>query len=67
MLALLHRYDEEGDAFVPRYLELLSAGGSDTPAALLSRIGLDVTDPGFWDGGLVLLEGLVEQAEELAG
>jgi oligoendopeptidase F len=67
VLALLHRYDEEGDDFVPRYLELLSAGGSDTPAALLSRIGLDVTDPSFWDGGLALLEGLVVQAEELAG
>jgi oligoendopeptidase F len=66
VLALLHRYDEEGDAFVPRYLELLSAGGSDTPAALLSRIGLDVTDPGFWDGGLSLLEGLVEEAEALS-
>jgi oligoendopeptidase F len=67
VLALLHRYDEEGDAFVPRYLELLAAGGSDTPAALLSRIGLDVTDPSFWDGGLALLESLVEQAEGLAG
>ncbi|MGH0029771.1 MAG: M3 family oligoendopeptidase [Myxococcota bacterium] len=66
VLALLHRYDEEGDDFVPRYLSLLSAGGSDTPAALLSRIGLDVSDPGFWDGGLALLEGMVEEAEALA-
>ena len=47
-------------------LELLAAGGSDTPAALLSRIGLDVTDPKFWDGGLALLEDLVVQAEALA-
>ena len=66
VLALLHRYDEEGDAFVPRYLELLAAGGSDTPAALLARVGIDVTDPGFWDGGLALLEGLVADAEALA-
>jgi len=41
VLALLRRYDEEGDAFVPRYLDLLRAGGSDTPQALLARIGLD--------------------------
>jgi len=67
VLALLRRYDEEGADFVPRYLALLAAGGSDTPAALLSRIGLDVTDPGFWDGGLVLLEDLLVQAEVLAG
>jgi oligoendopeptidase F len=66
VLALLHRYDAEGDAFVPRYVELLAAGGSDSPAALLSRIGLDVTDPSFWAGGLTLLEELVTEAEQLA-
>jgi oligoendopeptidase F len=67
VLALLRRYDEEGADFVPRYLELLAAGGSEPPATLLARIGLDVTDPDFWDGGLALLEDLVTQAETLAG
>jgi oligoendopeptidase F len=66
VLALLRRYDEEGEAFVPRYLDLLRAGGSDTPQALLARIGLDVSDPGFWDGGLAVLEDLVAEAEALA-
>lgn len=66
VLALLRRYDEEGDAFVPRYLDLLRAGGSDTPPALLRRVGLDITDPAFWDGGLALLEELVADAERLA-
>ncbi len=66
VLALVRRYDEEGAAFVPRYLELLEAGGSDAPAALLSRIGLDVADPRFWDGGLALLEEMVGEAEALA-
>jgi oligoendopeptidase F len=66
VLALLRRYDEEGATFVPRYLDLLRAGGSDTPAALLERMGLDVTDPAFWDGGLALLEDLVAEAEALA-
>jgi oligoendopeptidase F len=66
VLALLRRYDEEGAAFVPRYLELLRAGGSDTPERLLSRVGLEIGDPGFWDGGLALLEDLVTQAEQLA-
>ena len=66
VLALLRRYDEEGAAFVPRYLELLRAGGSDAPPALLERVGLDITDPGFWDGGLALLEELVKEAEALA-
>jgi len=66
VLALLRRYDEEGPDFVPRYLDLLRAGGSDSPAVLLERVGLDVTDPRFWDGGLALLEDLVAQAESIA-
>jgi oligoendopeptidase F len=66
VLALLARYDAEGEAFVPRYLDLLRAGGSDTPAALLRHLDLDVTDPGFWDGGLAVLERMVDEAEQLA-
>jgi oligoendopeptidase F len=66
VLALLRRYDEEGAAFVPRYLALLEAGGSDTPEQLLAGIGLDIADPAFWNGGLDLLEQLLEQAELLA-
>jgi oligoendopeptidase F len=66
VLALLRQYDEEGPSFVPSYLDLLRAGGSDSPATLLARMGLDVTDPAFWDGGLALLEDLVVEAEALA-
>ena len=67
VLSLLRRYDEEGEAFVPRYLALLEAGGSDTPEALLARMGLDIGDPAFWDGGLAVLEEMVAEAEALAG
>ena len=67
VLALLRRYDEEGAGFVPRYLDLLRAGGSDAPPALLGRLGLDIGDPTFWGGGLRLIEELLEQAEALAG
>ncbi|HEX2483942.1 MAG TPA: M3 family oligoendopeptidase [Myxococcota bacterium] len=66
VLALLRRYDEEGEAFVPRYLELLAAGGSEAPPALLRRVGLDLEDPRFWDGGLALLDEMVGEAERLA-
>ena len=47
VLALLRRYDEEGPAFVPRYLELLRAGGSDTPERLLARVGPRDRRPGL--------------------
>ncbi len=66
VLALLQRYDALGDVFVPRYLELLRAGGSDKPETLLSRVGLDITEQSFWRGGLDLLENLLDQAETLA-
>jgi oligoendopeptidase F len=66
VLALLRRYDEEGSSFAPRYLRLLAAGGSDPPPRLLAQLGLDISDPAFWDGGLALLEELVAEAEALA-
>ena len=49
------RYLEEGESFVPRYLELLSAGGSRSPEELAAIAGLDLTDPGFWNDGLKLV------------
>ena len=66
VLALVRQYDEQGAAFVPKYLELLGSGGSASPPELLARVGLDITDPGFWEGGLALLEEMVAEAEQLA-
>jgi oligoendopeptidase F len=67
VLALVRKYEQEGADFVPRYLDLLSRGGSEAPHALLARLGVDVTDPNFWELGLRLLGDMVVQAEELAG
>jgi oligoendopeptidase F len=66
VLALVQKYKQEGPAFVPRYLELLASGGSDAPHLLLARLGVDVTDPGFWELGLRLLGDMVAEAEGLA-
>jgi oligoendopeptidase F len=66
VLALLRRYDAEGAAFVPRYLELLAAGGSEEPERLLARLGVDVGDPAFFEGGLAVLAELVAEAESLS-
>ncbi len=64
-LSAYSRYLEEGDSFVPRYLELLAAGGSRNPEKLGSIIGIDLADPGFWDSGLALVEQQLREAEEL--
>lgn len=66
VLALYHKYLQEGDAFVPRYIELLSSGGSDAPERLLAGVGVDITDPNFWQGGLDLLRDMVNEAISLA-
>lgn len=66
VLALVQKYKQDGPAFVPRYLELLSAGGSEAPHVLLARLGLDVNDPVFWELGLRLLGDMVDEAESLA-
>lgn len=66
VLALYDMYKKQGDEFVPKYIDLLKSGGSDDPKNLLKRIGVDITDPDFWQRGLSVLREHVEQAEELA-
>ena len=65
-LAIYARYETEGAAFVPSYLELLAAGGSDRPEALAALVGVDLTDPEFWNAGLAVIGDLVDEAEKLA-
>ncbi len=65
-LSVYGRYAQEGPGFVPRYLELLSAGGSRSPEELAAIVGIDLTDPGFWDSGLALIEAQLREAEAIA-
>jgi oligoendopeptidase F len=65
-LAVYGRYEEEGEAFVPAYLELLGAGGSRSPEELGRIVGVDLADPGFWDKGLALVERQLDAAEAAA-
>ncbi|MFN3651812.1 MAG: M3 family oligoendopeptidase [Armatimonadota bacterium] len=66
VLSLYARYKQEGPAFVERYLDLLAAGGSLRPEEILAKVGIDVSRREFWEGGVELLRGMVEQAKELA-
>ena len=65
-LSVYRRYVEEGESFVPRYLELLAAGGSRSPQELGAIVGIDLADPGFWDSGLALVEDQLVEAEAAA-
>lgn len=66
VLALYARYQEAGDAFADRYVDLLRAGGSDWPHRLLGELGVDLTDEDFWQKGLAQIEDLIEEAEALS-
>ncbi|HET8895084.1 MAG TPA: M3 family oligoendopeptidase [Gaiellaceae bacterium] len=61
---LLHRrYREDQDAFVPRYLEFLSLGGSASPAAQLEPFGLDLRSTDTWREAFAELDALRVEAE----
>ena len=65
-LSVYARYEAEGEAFVPAYLELLRAGGSKPPEELGRIVDCDLADPGFWDAGLRIVDGQLAAAEEAA-
>jgi oligoendopeptidase F len=65
VLSLYQQYLEEGEAFKPRYFEILSAGGSDAPARILERAGIDIRSPEFWQGGYDVLARDLERLEAL--
>jgi len=67
VLSLWRQFQTRGEEFVPLYLELLKAGGSDNPATLLKGLDQDISQTDFWDSGLSVLEGILEEAENLAG
>ena len=66
VLALYRMYQDEGESFVPKYLDLLAAGDSDYPDRLLAKIAVDINDPGFWQKGIDVIEDWIGRAERLA-
>ncbi|GAA5521281.1 M3 family oligoendopeptidase [Aliifodinibius salicampi] len=66
VLALYEEYRQSKNGFSDRYIEMLRAGGSDWPEHIVGKLGLDITQPDFWNKGLVAVEQMIEQAEELA-
>ncbi len=65
VLALYQQFKAEGESFKPKYLRILSAGGSEAPERILSEAGINIRDPQFWQGGFDVLEKLVGELEAL--
>ena len=63
VLALYRKYQAEGAAFVPKYLDLLATGGSEPPVTILRQVGVDMTSEAFWQSGFDTIRGMVSQLE----
>ncbi len=66
VLALYQQYRRQGQAFVPQYLELLAAGGSKSPEAILSKVGVDIRSASFWQSGFDTIADMVADLERTA-
>jgi len=65
VFSLYKQFKAEGDSFKPKYLKILSAGGSEAPAKILAQAGIDIRSEKFWQGGFDVLDGLVSELEKL--
>ena len=63
--ALYAVYEEGDPGFQEKYFDMLRAGGSKHHKELLAPFGLDATDPQFWDKGLSMIEGLIDELEAM--
>ncbi len=64
-LALYDAYTKEGESFVPKYLRLLSYGGSRSPEEILDEVGVDINSAAFWQGGFDVVRRMVSELQEL--
>ncbi len=64
--ALYAVYEEGTPGFQEKYFEMLKAGGSKHHKELLAPFGLDASDPKFWDKGLSMIEGFIDELEALS-
>ncbi|NCP86082.1 MAG: oligoendopeptidase F [Anaerolineae bacterium CG_4_9_14_3_um_filter_57_17] len=63
VLALYKQFKAEGESFKPKYIQILAAGGSESPENVLRKAGIDMHSADFWQGGFDVLAGLVDQLE----
>jgi oligoendopeptidase F len=63
--SLYGAYEHAQAGFADRYLAMLSAGGTKHYSELLKPFGLDAKDPQFWNGGLSVISGMIDELEKM--
>ncbi|MFX1516600.1 MAG: M3 family oligoendopeptidase [Promethearchaeota archaeon] len=65
VLGLYQKYLEEGESFIPKYKQILEAGGSQFPVDMAASVGLDITQPEFWQAGFDYLRKLLKEFQNI--
>ena len=63
--ALYAAYEEQPEGFQEKYFDMLRAGGSKHHTELLAPFGLNASDPTFWDKGLSMISGFIDELEAM--
>ncbi len=66
VFALYRQYKTEGESFVPKYIKFLSSGESASPEELVAGMGVNLSDPNFWQNGFDYVAGLLEEFKQLS-
>jgi len=64
--SLYAQYQDAHPGFVEKYFDMLKAGGSKHHSELLAPFGLDASQPEFWQKGLAMISGLIDELEAAA-
>ena len=65
VFSLYQQFKADGESFKPKYLKILSAGGSEAPERILAEAGIDIRSQQFWQGGFDVLSRMVDELERL--
>jgi len=65
VVSLYQQYKSEGKSFIPKYLNILSAGGSQKPEYLLKESGIDISKDEFWQQGFDLIAAKIQELKKM--
>ena len=65
VLSWYREYERTGESFVPKFLKILSYGGSKEPIAILDEAGFDIRTEAFWQGGFDVISEMLDELEAL--
>jgi oligoendopeptidase F len=65
VLSLYEMFRREGQTFKPKYLKILSYGGSDSPGRILKEAGIDIASAQFWQGGYDVISEMIDRLEKM--